>query len=49
MDKTQLGVVRGMGLAMLTAVAAFVFSVAYVARVWGVGSDLAARATVAAW
>jgi len=49
MDKTQLGVVRGMGLAMLTAVAAFAFSTAYVARVWGVGSELVSRVTLAAW
>jgi len=49
MDKTQLGVVRGMGLAMLTAVAAFAFSATYVSRVWVVGSGLDMRATVAAW
>jgi hypothetical protein len=49
MDKTQLGVVRGMGLALLTAAAAFAFSATYVSRVWGVGSDLASRATVASW
>lgn len=49
MDKTQLGVVRGLGLALLTAVAAFAFSATYVSRVWGVGSDLSSRATVASW
>ena len=49
MDKTQLGVARGMGLALLTAAVAFAFSATYVARVWGVGSDLASRATVASW
>src|SRR5580765_4385027 len=49
MDKTQVGVVRGMGLALLTAFAAFVFSAAYVSQVWGVGSDTSARATIAAW
>ena len=49
MDKTQLGVVRGMGLAMLTAVATFALSIAYVARMWDVGSDLASRVTLAAW
>ena len=47
MDKTQLGVVRGMSLAMLTAVAAFAFSATYLSRVWG--SDLASRITIAAW
>ena len=49
LDKTQLGVARGMGLALLTAAAAFAFSAMYVSRVWGVGSDLASRATVASW
>jgi hypothetical protein len=49
MDKTQLGVARGMGLALLTAAAAFAFSATYVSRVWGVGPDLASRATVASW
>ena len=49
MDKTQVGVVRGMSLAMLTAVATFAFSAAYVARVWDVGSDLASRVTLGAW
>ena len=49
MDKTQLGVARGMGLALLTAAAAFAFSATYVARVWGVGSDLTSRATVVSW
>jgi len=47
MDKTQLGVVRGMSVAMLTAVAAFAFSATYLSRVWG--SDLASRITIAAW
>jgi len=49
MDKTQLGVVRGMSLAALTAVAAFAFSATYVSRVWGVGSDLGARVALASW
>jgi len=49
MDKTQRGVVRGMGLAMLTAAAAFAFSAAYPAPVWAVGSDLVSRAPLAAW
>ena len=49
MDKTQVGVVRGMGLAMLMAVATFAFSAAYFTRVWGVGTDLASRITLGAW
>jgi hypothetical protein len=49
MDKTQFGVVRGMALAVLTAVAAFVFSAIYVSRVWSVAADLASRATLASW
>jgi len=49
MDKTQVGVVRGMGLGMLMAVATFAFSAAYFTRVWGVGTDLASRITLGAW
>jgi len=49
MDKTQFGVVRGMGLALLTAFAAFAVSGMYVSRVWGIGSDTSARVTIAAW
>ena len=49
MDKTQYGVVRGMGLALLTAFAAFAVSAMYASRVWGVGSDPSARVTIAAW
>ena len=49
MNKTQHGVARGMGLALLTAIAAFVFSVTYVSRVWSVGSDLTSRVTLASW
>ena len=49
MDKTQHGVARGMGLAMLTAIAAFAFSATYVPRVWAIGSDLTSRVTLASW
>lgn len=49
MDKTQFGVVRGMGLAMFTALAAFAVSATYVSRVWGVGSDIPARVAITAW
>jgi hypothetical protein len=49
MDKTQLGVMRGMGLAILTAVAAFAFSAAYGSRIWTIGPDLASRASLASW
>ena len=49
MDKTQHGVARGMGLAMLTAIAAFVFSATYIPGVWAMGSDLTSRVTLASW
>jgi hypothetical protein len=46
MDKTQLGVVRGMGLALLTAVAAFALAACFF-RAWR--PDLGSRLTIAAW
>ena len=49
MDKTRLGVARGMGLALLTAAAAFAVAVTYVPRLWGAGADLASRVLVASW
>jgi hypothetical protein len=49
LDKTQHGVARGMGLALLTAIAVFAFSATYLSRVWSVGSDLASRVTLASW
>jgi hypothetical protein len=49
MDKTQLGVVRAAGPALLTAIAAFALSAVYGPRIWTVGSDLASRATLASW
>ena len=47
MDKTQRGVVRGMALAVLTAVAVFAVSATFLAR--DAGSDLGSRVTIAAW
>jgi len=49
MDKTQRSVALGMGLAMGTAIVAFAFSVMYVSRIWGVGSDMPSRVMLAAW
>ena len=49
MDNTQYGVARGMALAVLTVIVAFVFSATYVARIWGVGSDLASRVALGSW
>lgn len=49
MDKAQQGVVRGMALALITAITAYVIAATYGPKMWAVEVDLEARTTIAAW
>jgi len=48
-DKTQLGVARGMALALVTAVVLFVVAALYLPRLCTFGSDVVARIQLAGW
>jgi len=49
MDKTQFGVMRGVGLAMLTTLAVFAVSITYGPRFLTISADLSSRGSLAAW
>jgi len=48
-DKTQVGVVRGMASAMLTAIVVFALAIMLVSPAWNLAADLTARIALASW
>ena len=49
MDKTQIGVARGMASALATAIVVFTLAVTIVSPAWNVGSDPTSRIALASW